>query len=247
MLPDLERLIDLQQLDDFVDQARRTITEHPDRVKALDDRLNDARDRVAAAKQRSADNQAARRAHEKDLAALQGRLSKYKDQLMEVKTNREYQAMQKEIEVAQGEVRSIEDRILERMVEADDLTAGVKQAEAALAAAQKEIERERREMQEHVAKLQAELEQSVGRREAILAQISPNVLAVYQTVAHKRKGIGVAEARNGLCTICQVRLRPQVFNDVLRNDSIIQCESCQRILYSAPAVPGAAQAPEQPS
>src|SRR5512144_2253707 len=113
MLPDLERLIDLQQLDDFVEQARRTIAEHPDRVKALDDRLNEARDHVAAARQRTADNQAARRALEKDLAAVQGRLSKYKDQLMEVKTNREYQAMQKEIEVAQAEVGHIEDRILE--------------------------------------------------------------------------------------------------------------------------------------
>lgn len=247
MLPDLERLIDLQQLDDFVEQARRTIAEHPDRVKALDDRLNEARDHVAAARQRSADNQAARRALEKDLAAVQGRLSKYKDQLMEVKTNREYQAMQKEIEVAQLEVRSVEDRILERMVEADDLSAAIKQAEAALAAAQKEIERERREMGEQVTKLHGELAHSTGRRDAILAEISPNVLAIYQSVAPKRKGIAVAEARNGLCTICQVRLRPQVFNDVLRNDAIIQCSSCQRILYSVPVGPGTPPAPEETS
>ncbi len=247
MLPDLERLIDLQHLDDFVEQARRTIAEHPDRIKALDDRLSDARARLAAAKQHVADNQAARRAQEKDLAALQGRLSKYKDQLMEVKTNREYQAMQKEIEVAQAEVRAIEDRILERMVEADDLAAGVKKADAELAAAQKEIERERREMDEHVAKLHVELEHSVGRRQAILDQISPNVLATYQSVARKRKGIAVAEARNGLCTVCQVRLRPQVFNDVLRNDTIIQCESCQRILYSVPLAPGTPPAPEHTS
>jgi uncharacterized protein len=247
MLPDLERLIHLQQLDDFVEQARRTIAEHPDRVKALDDRLNEAREHVAAARQRTTDNQAARRMLEKDLAALQGRLSKYKDQLMEVKTNREYQAMQKEIEVAQAEVRAVEDRILERMVEADDLAAGVKQAEAALVDVQKAIERERREMTEHVAKLEVELQDSVGRREAILSEISPNVLAVYHSVAPKRKGIGVAEARGGLCTICQVRLRPQVFNDVLRNDSIVQCSSCQRILYSAPVGPGTPTAPEQTS
>jgi len=247
MLPDLERLINLQQLDDFVEQARRTIAEHPDRVKALDDRLKDARDHLAAARQRVADNQVARRTLEKDLASVQGRLSKYKDQLMEVKTNREYQAMQKEIEVAQADVRGIEDHILERMVEADDFAAAVKQAEASLAVAQKEVEQERREMGEHVARLQRDLEQSAGRREAILLQISPGVLAIYQAVAPKRKGIGIAEARAGLCTICQVRLRPKVFNDVLRNDTIIQCESCQRILYSVPLGPGAPSASEQTS
>jgi len=245
MLPDLEHLIKLQQLDDFVEQARRTIADHPARAKALDDRLNEAREHLATARQRIADNQAARRTLEKDLAAVQGRLSRYKDQLMEVKTNREYQAMQKEIEVAQQEVRGMEDRILDRMVEADELAAGLKQAEAAHAAAQKEIEGERRAMEDEVARLQGELERSIGQRQRILAGISPAVLAIYQTVAPKRKGIGVAEARNGLCSICQVRLRPQVFNDVLRNDTIIQCDSCQRILYSPPLGPGAPQAPER--
>jgi hypothetical protein len=239
MLPDLERLIKLQQLDDFVEQARRTITEHPVRLKALDDRLNDVRDQVAAARQRAADSQAVRRVLEKDLASVQARLARFKDQLMEVRTNREYQAMQKEIEVAQQEVRGTEDRILERMVEGDDLAAAVKQADAAQAAAHKEIERERRAMQEEVARLQSELGRSTGQRQAILSEISPAVLAIYQTVAPQRKGVAVAEARDGLCTICHVRLRPKVFNDVRRSDSIIQCESCQRVLYFATATPDA--------
>jgi predicted nucleic acid-binding Zn-ribbon protein len=43
--------------------------------------------------------------------------------------------------------------------------------------------------------------------------------------------VAVAEAKNGTCTICHVRLRPQVFNEIRRNASIIQCDSCQRILY----------------
>ena len=239
MLPDLEHLITLQRLDDFLEQARRTIAEHPVRATALDDRLTGAREHLAATRQRIADNQAARRTLEKDLAALQGRLSKYKDQLMEVKTNREYQAMQKEIEGAQHEVRAVEDRILDRMVEADELAAGLKQAETAHAVTQKEIEGERRTMEDEVARLRSELERSTGQRQQVLGAVSPAVLAIYQSVAPKRRGIAVAEARNGLCSICQVRLRPQVYNDVLRNDAIIQCDSCQRILYSPPLGPGA--------
>ena len=61
--------------------------------------------------------------------------------------------------------------------------------------------------------------------------------------SRRRNGIAVAEARDGICTICHVRLRPQVFNTVLRNDQIIQCDSCQRILYFVPpAAPAAADA-----
>jgi predicted nucleic acid-binding Zn-ribbon protein len=241
MLPDLQHLIHLQQLDDFMERARRTIADQPARSKALDDRLEKARAHVASARQRAADSGAARRALEKDLAVVQGRLGKFKDQLMEVKTNREYQAMQKEIEVAQQEVRGIEDRILERMLEADDVASAVKQAEAALTAEQKDVEGERKAMEDENARLQLELERSTTERQVVLAQISPQVLSTYHFIAQKRTG-AVAEARDGLCTICHVRLRPKVFNDVRRNDTIIQCESCQRILYFASPVPAQGEA-----
>lgn len=240
MHPDLERLIRLQQLDTFAEEARRRIAEQPQRAEALDARLTHAREEVASAKQRLADSQAVRRAVEKELAIVQSRLSKFKDQLMEVKTNREYQAMQKEIEVAQNEVRAMEDRVLERMLEADDLTALVKRAEAALAAEQAAVAADRRAMDQEIASLQEGLDRAAETRRVLIAEIEPRVLATFEQVARGRKGIGIAEARAGHCTICHVRLRPQAFNEIRRNDSIIQCDSCQRILYfrgEAPAEP----------
>jgi uncharacterized protein len=68
-------------------------------------------------------------------------------------------------------------------------------------------------------------------------------MVVFDRVAYGRKGLAVAEARDGLCTVCHVRLRPQVFNDVRRNDSLIQCESCTRILYFVSASSGATSQP----
>ena len=89
-----------------------------------------ARRRLAADKERLTENQNARRAIEKEVAVHQGRLSKFREQAMAVKTNQEYHAIQKEIGFAQGEIKALEDKILERMVQADDLTATVKRAEA---------------------------------------------------------------------------------------------------------------------
>ena len=108
MHADLERVIALQRLDTTAHDAQRRVAEAPEREKALDARLEAARAAVAAAKQRLADNQNARRTVEKDVAVHQGRLSKFRDQLMAVKTNREYQAMQHEIEIAQNEVKAQE-------------------------------------------------------------------------------------------------------------------------------------------
>ncbi len=237
MNPDLERLIRLQELDDATELARRQIEEIPGRLEALDARLASAAARLAAAKQQLADNQSDRRAIEKDLAFVQGRLSKFKDQLMEVKTNKEYQAMQKEIATAESEVRVLEDRILERLVEADDLAATIKQAEADAAREQIAVGEEQTAVGQERATLERQIEQSAEARQHLVAEIKPSALALFEHVLRLRRGTAVAEARGGHCTACHVRLRPQVFNDVRRNDALIQCESCRRILYfaSAPA------------
>jgi predicted nucleic acid-binding Zn-ribbon protein len=162
-----------------------------------------------------------------------------------VKTNVEYHAIQKEIAHAQGEIKAHEDRMLERMLEADDLTAAVKKAEADLAAEQKAVDGDRKAMTAEHAELQASLEQNAVERAGIVAALDKPTLAVFELVSKRRNGVALAEARDGICTICHVRLRPQVFNNVRRNEAIIQCDSCNRILYFVP-VPAAA-APEAPA
>ena len=123
MNPDLTRLIRLQQLETAADEARRKIADHPARTQALDARLEAARDAVGGIKARMAAAADKRRAEEKEVAGVQTRLAKYKDQLLEVKTNREYTAMLHEIEAAQNDIRTREDRILEIMMETDELNA----------------------------------------------------------------------------------------------------------------------------
>src|SRR5437879_6258829 len=236
MNADLERLIALQRPDPAADAARRKLADQPGHEKALEARLEAARQRFATAKERLAENQNARRGIEKDVAVHQGRLSKFREQAMSVKTNQEYHAVQKEIGFAQGEIKTLEDKILELMVEADELNAAAKRAEKALADEQKAVEADRKALQNETTELNVSLERMSREREALAKALDPAALATFDLVAKKRNGVAVAEARDAICTICHVRMRPQVFNNVRRNDSIIQCDSCQRILYFAAAV-----------
>jgi predicted nucleic acid-binding Zn-ribbon protein len=241
---DLQHLIQLQEIELTADRIRRRIESIPAAQAALDARLAEHTAHVAAVKERLAANQAARRDIEKDLAAVQTRLSKYKDQLMEVKTNKEYQAMQTEISVAEQSVRSQEDRLLDRMEETETLTAELKAAEAALKAAQAEVTKERQALESERASLDGELARTAVERSAVAASLPPNALSTFEQLAKHRKGLALSEAREGHCSQCHVRLRPQVFNEVRRNDSLIQCENCSRILYFVPAATaGAHQAP----
>jgi uncharacterized protein len=240
---DLDRLIALQRLDSASDAARRRLAEEPEREKALDTRLETARQRVAHAKEQLTANQTARREIDKEVAVHQGRLSKYREQAMAVKTNVEYHAIQKEIGHAQSEIKAHEDRMLERMLEGDDLTAAVKKADADLAAEQKAVDADRKAMRAEHADLEASLAAISAERSALVTAMDARTLQIFELVSSRRNGIALAEARDGICTICHVRLRPQVFNNVRRNEEIIQCDSCNRILYFVHLPAPAAQNP----
>jgi len=235
MNADLERVIALQRLDSAAHDAQRRLADEPERTKLLDARLETARQHVTTAKERLAENQNARRAIEKDVAVHQTRLSKFREQAMAVKTNQEYHAIQHEIGYAQAEIKTLEDKILERMIDADELTALVKRSEKELADELKAVDGDRKAMTTEHSELNASLERIAAERSTLIAALDPQVLAIFELISKRRNGVAVAEARDGICSICHVRLRPQVFNNVRRNDQIIQCDSCQRILYFVPA------------
>jgi len=238
MSPDLDRLIKLQHLESTIAEARAAIAAHPQRLADADARLDEAKRTVDSAKEQLKANHEARRTLEKDVAVYQGRLTKFKDQLSAVKTNREYQAMQHEIATAQTDLGAVEEKVLERMVEADTIAADVKKAETALTAQQKQIEAEKKVLAEDLATEEANLAKATDARAALVKDLEPRLMALFEQVARVRKGVAISSAtRDGLCSVCHVRLRPSVFQQVRHNDSIIQCESCQRVLYWVPPPP----------
>jgi predicted nucleic acid-binding Zn-ribbon protein len=238
MSPDLERLIRLQHLETVIGEAKTSIAIHPQRLAALDSRLNEAKQALESVKEQLKTSNDRRRALEKDAALYQSRLTKFKDQLSAVKTNREYQAMQHEIATAQSDLGAVEEKVLEQMLAADDLNAAAKKGEAALAAQSKEIEVERKTLNEEVAATETSLKESTEARAALLKALEPHLVALFEQVAKARKGVAICSAtRDGSCSVCHVRLRPPVFQQVRHNDAIVQCESCQRVLYWIPPPP----------
>ena len=231
MLPELESLIQLQRLENAATNARAKIEALPTRLDELEARVAARVGEVTSATQRLEEHKVDRQALEKELAGIQTRLTRFTDQLMEVKTNREYQAMQSEIAQAQDEVQRFEDKILERMLEADELTADVGQAKQHLADEQGATEQERAALEAERTELEKELARFGHERSQLAGAASAAAMSLFEKLARQRKGVAVVQACQGHCTACQVRLRPQLFNDIRLNQSLIQCESCQRILY----------------
>src|SRR5690349_16990608 len=237
MLPDLERLIQLQDIESRAAIANKAIADAPGRIAALDALLHSSSTALAAAKQALADNQAARRSIDKDLIADQQRLEKYKEQIMAVKTNEQLHAMQHQMKSVEDDISKQEERVLVNMMSADEINATIKKAEAALKSAQASVATERAAIEAEVKNHQAMVVRCNSERQAIVAAMdNEGAIDTFHRIA-KVRGTAVARAEGERCTVCQVRLRPAVFAEVRKNDQIVQCDSCNRILYFIPPKP----------
>jgi len=245
VLPDLQRLIELQDVESRAAVAHKAIADAPARIAALDALLQAATTTLANAKLALEANKAARRTIDKDLTAAQQRQEKYKDQLMAVKTNEQLHAMQHQIKAVADEIGELEEKLLINMMEADEVNAAIKKGEADLKAAQAKVAAERAAIESEVNTHQATLAQCATARAAIVAAMTDKgAVDTFQRIA-KVRGTAVARAEGERCTVCQVRLRPAVFLEVRKNDQIVQCDSCNRILYFIPPKPADAAASAQ--
>ncbi len=232
MNEDLKKLIRLQEVDREITHFRARTEAFPVKSRALDDMLANALAGVEAAKARIKESQTRRKEHEARVTDLEAKVSKYRDQMMAVKTNEEYKAMTHEIEFSQQKIRAEEDQILAIMEDAEVLEAGLRQAEAVLAEDRDKVAVDRVELEQFNQRDLGTLAAYEDERRILAESVSGDVIAQYERVRKARGGVALAAATSEQCVVCHMKMRPQRFQDVRRNDSIIPCDSCGRILYA---------------
>jgi len=234
MLPDIENLLHLQEADKEIRRLQDEIAELPKRVAAIELKLAGTKAQLEKAQAAIKADEAARRKHETTISDLRGKISKYRDQSLDVKTNEQYKALLGEIQFAEKEIGATEDKILELMLDADTRSAEVKAAQAELKAETAEIEKEKEEARQRTAADEKELAEWRGKRDQLRSGIDADLLRRYERVSNFR-GSGLSEVRDHKCLACQVMLRPQTYNEVRSGRQIVYCDSCQRVLYMNPA------------
>lgn len=238
MIPVLASLVALQALDTATDAARKRLAELPAAEKAIDDALAAATAALDGVKGRLKENQDARRALERDVAAVDSRLAKFDDHKAAVKTNQEYTALLHEISTAKQEKDAIEEKILVLMENADALTAELKADERVLADRKREGDQAKAALAGERKTLEAELARLGHERTGEARGVDGALLARYEQLLKQRRGLAVARMNGDLCAACHVRLRPHIAQMIRRNNEILACESCQRILYFVDPAPG---------
>jgi uncharacterized protein len=245
MNSDLEKLISLQAADREIDRLNEEIAMLPRRVAGIEAKLAEERAAVETAKAAIKNNDANRRKLEVEIQSQQQKISKYRDQSLEVKTNDQYKALMHEIGFAERDIRAAEDKILEAMVDTEAREKEQKAVEAELKQAMVEIEKEKAEARRRTEEDEKELTTWQSQRQGLRSAITPQVLDHYDRVIKVRK-TAIAEARDQKCSSCNVMLRPQTYDEIRSNEKIIVCDSCNRILFFDPAHQPQEQAPAKP-
>ena len=233
MLSDIEKLFELQVADREIRQLKDEIAALPKRVVTIEEKLAGTKARLEKARAAAKADEANKKKFESAIQDLQGKISKYRDQSLDVKTNDQYKALMHEIQFAEQEIRINEDRILEVMVNVEVREKDVRAAEAELKAEAAEIEKEKEEARKLTAADEKKLAEWNAKRDSLRQGISEDLLRHYERVM-KFRGSGLAEARGQKCMGCQVMLRPQTYNEVRNGTTVVICDSCQRILYYDP-------------
>ncbi len=227
----LVMLVELQE----IDRTIRVLTERknafPGTLASLDRRRTENKEGLNKSKEALQAAQKNKRDRDKDLEIGVQKVEKLKARTPDIKTNKEYQALLKEIETVEQENKAIEDDILGLMEKIDAAVASITAAESTVQEEDAAITAEQKGQEAVMAQIEEELKVAEQHRRAAAARCDPSILSQYQKLIATKAGMALAEARGESCSGCYMSIPPQVFVNVKKNESIINCPHCGRILY----------------
>ncbi len=229
-----EKLTRLQYVDSEIARLQSLVDAVPARFEAIDQQIQSTTAAVVQAKENLAANQKKRRDLEGEVKVIREGIAKYKRQLNDVKSNKEYDAINKEISETQSRIDGIEEAILNAMIAADDIEKEIKAAQKRQLDEEGHLKKDKEAVAAEKADLEKQKAAVEAERTALLPTIPADQLRLYERIHRKMGGTAMSRISDDFCSICMMRVRPQLLDEIIAGKSIITCEACGRILYWEP-------------
>ncbi len=231
MRKQLELLWELQKIDLTLKRIKEERDRFPKEMKKLDERQNIEKEKIQKEKEKIESLEKERRQKERNLNTEQEKIKRAEGRMFEVKTNKEYQALLSEIEAIKEATSREEEEILQILEEIDELKKDLLKREKEVTTTLEKIERERKKIQEKMDQGDGLWKEQKERREVLSKQLESGLFKLYNTLKEKRQGVGVVNVKDETCQGCFVNVPPQMFIEVQKNNALIRCPNCNRILY----------------
>jgi uncharacterized protein len=232
----LSLLIQLQEIDGKI----RSLTEQkkrlPEFLADLERKREANKTNVERVKEELQTAQKNKRDRDQDLEAGNQKVEKLKARTSEIKNNKEYQALLREIELGEKENKAIEDDILGLMEKIDATAVRITRAEQHSREEETALQSEQMQREADFAKIGEELKGLARAWQEVVSSVKPDILVQYQKLLTTKAGIAITEARGESCSGCYMSIPPQIFVNVKKNESIITCPNCHRMLYYKEAI-----------
>lgn len=224
-------LIKLQALDSQLYRLRREREAKPKLIEELEVRKDQEQTAVKNLEEKIKALLVKRKEKEIDLQEKEENVKKLQLQLYQIKTNKEYQVMQHEIEGLKADNSRLEDEILLMMEESDNLGKELGGEKELYAEAERHLVEDKKKIEKEIVAIENEIGNLGSQRKELISGIDKDILSKYEKILANREGLALVPVRSHACQGCFINLPPQVINEIRMKDKIIICESCARILY----------------
>ncbi len=230
MREQIEVLDTLQRIDMELSELEENLNKYPKKISAFEEELQTSREKLEHLNNEKEELSKTRSRIEQEITHNEEMIKKSEEKLFEIKTHKEYEALQKEIADTKRMNSELEDSLLDEMEKIEKIESEISEID-------EELKNKEAEYQEKITGYKEKLEElrtlyypKKEEKEKIVSKIDPDILPIYEKL-RKRNGTILALAKNEVCTGCHMNIPPQLFNEVLTLSRIIQCPNCQKILY----------------
>jgi predicted nucleic acid-binding Zn-ribbon protein len=225
-------LKDVQTVDKKLFDINQQLSRFPLQIKELDLAFEKEKAALDAAQALHKQKQLDLKKKELDLQDKEDKVKKLDGQLGQVKTNKEYAAIQEEIRALKADGSIIEESVITCMDEVSKLDKEVTQEKQVLKTKETELAQKKQVIQAQAKEIEGQLAALKAERETKIQSVDAELRQAYEKLLPRKQGLALAQVIGDNCGVCQIRLRPQTINEALRGEQLVACENCSRFLYS---------------
>ncbi len=235
MRPSLQAMLELQKRDQELEQLTAERDSLPERLRKQQALIDDLQTDLDAHQKHIHDLRLDIDQRDRHFKGAEAKIAQLKSQLRQMKTNKEYSALMREIQGYEMDNTRLEDEILEAMTALDSVEEEQRTIQQKLGTAQDQYQELTREVSQRQAELDESIASITGERQKLAPTIDAQELADYERVRRALGTSAIVPLVDGVCQGCNMPVTPQSANLVLAGRELIRCHHCQRILYMEPA------------
>lgn len=228
----IKLLIELQKLDSQIFKLRRELANQPVLIKNLEEEFKQKEVDLKKSEEEQKTLAVKRKERELELETKEAGIKKLQAQLYQIKTNKEYQAMEKEIASQKADVSVIEEAILGVLDQIDECTKEIGRQKQILEQYRQKFTQDKTKIDASIKEMEASSAKINAERTELASKVDKKFLAKYERILNSKNGLAMVSIRDDACGGCNINLPPQVINEVRLKQELIFCGSCARILYA---------------